>query len=120
MDKMDKTDKRGNAPASVTSGASVPDHPAPAMPDRPGVVITRLAELPADSFLDTEALGGILGRCKKTIQRAVRRGELPPPIIFLGRHVWIVRTILAHMEARQAAAVKIAEGRALRISRNSP
>jgi len=72
-------------------------------------VVTALAELPPDAHLDAEALGRILGRCKKTIQRAVRRGELPPPIKFMGRHVWLVRTILEHMGARQTAAVKAAE-----------
>jgi hypothetical protein len=85
----------------------------------PGVV-TSLAELPRDAHLDAEALGRMLGRCKKSVQRAWRRGELPPPVTFLGRHVWLVGTILDHFKARQDAVVKQARRRDERISRISP
>lgn len=76
----------------------------------PGIV-TALAELPRDAHLDAEALGRMLARCKKSVQRAWRRGELPPPVTFLGRHVWLVGTILDHFHARQDAAVKQAARR---------
>ena len=89
-------------------------------PTGAGTVVTALAELPPDAHLDAEALANILGRCKKSIQRAVRRGELPPPIKLMGKHVWLVRTILEHMKTRQEAAVKWAKQRDLKISQDSP
>jgi len=87
-------------------------------PEPTGGIVTALAELPSDAHLDAEALGCILGRCKKTIQRAVRRGELPPPIKFMGKHVWLVRSILAHMENLQDKAIKQANRNKLRLSRD--
>ena len=78
-------------------------------------VVTALAELPRDAHLDAAALGRMLGRCRKSIGRAWRRGELPPPVTFLGRHVWLVGTILDHFRARQDAAVREAAKREARI-----
>lgn len=83
-------------------------------------IVTCLAELPENAHLDAVALGRILGRCKKTIQRAVRRGELPPPIRFMGRHVWLVGTILRHFEERQQAAVDEVDRRIVRLQRHRP
>jgi len=83
---------------------------------QPKGVVTRLAELPPDAHLDTEALSEMLDRCKKTIQRSVRRGELPAPIKFLGKHVWIVGSILEHMKRRQDEAMRQAEDREQRLS----
>ena len=74
-------------------------------------VVTALAELPREAHLDAAALGKILVRCKKSVGRAWRRGELPPPVKFLGRHVWLVGTILDHFRERQDAAVKEAARR---------
>ena len=85
----------------------------------PGVV-TVLAELPRDAHVDAEALGRMLGRCKKSVQRAWRRGELPPPVKFMGRHVWLVGTIRDHFQARQDAALREARKRGERISRSFP
>ena len=54
-----------------------------------GVVITELAELSPEAQVDATALAAILGRSKKTITRAVRRGELPAPTKFLGKHFFL-------------------------------
>ncbi len=78
-------------------------------------IVTALAELPREAHLDAAALGRMLGRCKKSVGRAWRRGELPPPMTFLGRHVWLVGTILDHFRTRQDAAVKEAAMREARI-----
>jgi hypothetical protein len=79
-------------------------------------VCTGLAELPRDAHLDAEALAHMLGCCKKSVQRAWRRGELPPPVTFMGRHVWLVGTILDHFQARQDAALREARKRGEKIS----
>lgn len=68
-------------------------------------IVRGLAELPPQAHLDGAALGSILGRCKKSVQRAVRRGELPPPFRFMGKHVWLVKTLVEHLEEQQAAAL---------------
>jgi len=83
-------------------------------------IVTELAKLPPDAHLDGEGLAQILGRCKKSIQRATRRGELPPPFKFLGRNVWLVKTILEHMEARQEAACRKVDRRVHRLDRDVP
>ena len=85
-----------------------------------GGIVTELATLPPEAHLDGEALGRMLGRCRKSIQRAVRRGELPPPFKFMGRHVWLVKTILDHMKARQNAALQLLERRVVRMERHRP
>ena len=66
-------------------------------------IVTALARLPRDAHLDAEALGQMLGRCK-----------------FLGRHVWIIGTIIDHFKARQEAAVKEAQRRISKISEHFP
>ena len=88
-------------------------------PTRPGLN-TALAELPPEAYLDAEALGKLFGRSKKTIQRAVRRGELPAPIQFLGRHVWLVGCIQDHFQARQRAAILLQKQRHKRREQRAP
>ena len=85
--------------------------PGTAQPLEPGSVITRLAELPPEAHLDIAALARILGRHRKSVERAVRRGELPPPIRLFGQGVWLVGYVLKHFQQRQEAAVKRAERR---------
>ncbi len=74
-------------------------------------IITGLAELPRDALVDGKALGRLLGRSKRSIQRATRRGELPAPFRFLGKNVWTVGAIIDHMAARQAAVLGLVERR---------
>ena len=84
----------------------------PPAPDPAGAgIVTTLATLPPAAHLDVDALARILGRHRKSLERAVRRGELPPSVRLLGKPVWIVGTILRHLEARQAEAVRRASRR---------
>jgi predicted DNA-binding transcriptional regulator AlpA len=83
-------------------------------------VVTELANLPPSAHLDAEALGQILGRCKKSVYRAVRRGELPPPVKFMGKHIWLVSSILNHMEARQQAVIEMSDRRSQKLSEKRP
>jgi hypothetical protein len=76
------------------------------LPAREHGVVTELAKLPPQAHVDSQALGQMLGRCKKSVQRAVRRGELPPPFKFMGRHVWLVKTLLEHMQGQQDAVLQ--------------
>jgi hypothetical protein len=81
---------------------------------------TDLATMPESTPLDVTALAHVLCRCKKSIQRAVRRGELPAGFKLLGRTHWTVGTILAHLQARQDAALKAAARRDRAIQEVTP
>lgn len=78
-----------------------------------------LARLPAKVHLDTAALARILHRSKKSVQRAVRRGELPAPFKFLGRHCWLAGVIVEHLTARQEAALRELEKHARSRARHN-
>jgi len=83
-------------------------------------IVDELAKLPPNAHIDGDGLGRILGRCKKSVQRAVRRGELPPPFRFMGRHVWLVKTILEHLERQQEDAARQAARREANIQKHLP
>ena len=68
-------------------------------------VLTDLANLPKEAHVGSAALAKLLGVCKKSIERAVRRDELPRPFRMGGKSVWLVRTILDHFQCRQNAAL---------------
>lgn len=94
---------------------STTTNPTPsATVETPGICTT-LAVLPSGAHLDASALARILGRCTKSVQRAARRGELPPPIKFMGRHVWMAGAVQEHFAARQAAALQAARKRDQKI-----
>ena len=82
---------------------------------RPDGICTALASMEPNAHLDVSALAVLLGRCKKSVQRAVRRGELPQPFIFLGRHVWLAGKIVEHLQERQDEALRQSERRAKKI-----
>jgi hypothetical protein len=85
----------------------------------PGV-LTGLASLPHDALLDKEALAGVLGCCAKSIERMVRRHELPPPVRFGGRGRWLAGAIMDHFKARADAAAKAQEREVARLRRLGP
>jgi len=65
-----------------------------------GIIITGLAELPEKSMLDKAALANALKVSKKTIQRMVGRFELPKPMRFRGRAMWMVGKVMDYIEAQ--------------------
>lgn len=68
-------------------------------------VCVGLATLPPRTHLDIAGLAHALGRCERSVERAYRRGELPPPFRLFGRRVWLAGTILQFLQTRQDAAV---------------
>jgi hypothetical protein len=86
-------------------------------PEIKGVVLTKLAELPEKAFLDEAALSAVLGVCKRTVRRMVRRFELPPPVRFAGRATWQAGKILTHFEERAEAAAREAEALQAKVGR---
>jgi predicted DNA-binding transcriptional regulator AlpA len=85
-----------------------------------GVIITKLAELPAGSLLDETALAQALVVTKRTVRRMVGRYELPPPIQFGGRSTWQAGSILRWFESRAGKAARKAQRRATAFDRNGP
>ena len=80
------------------------ENPAPKLDG----VCSGLATLPRNAHLDAKALARMLGRTVRTIDRATARAELPAPVRFLGRRVWLVGTILDHLQAKQQEALDAA------------
>ena len=83
-----------------------------------GVTITAIATLPGDALLDVKALAWILGRCSKSVERSVRRGEFPPGFRLGRKHVWQVKKIREHLDKLQDKAVREATRRAEKNSEN--
>ncbi len=71
-------------------------------------VVTALAELPPDAVIDAAALAQMFGKCRKSIQRAVGRGELPAPATMFGKAVWTAAAVREHLARRQAEAIRLA------------
>ncbi len=78
-------------------------------------IIIRLKELPRAAILNADAPDRLMGRHMKTIQRSVRRGELPAPFIMGGRQTLTAGAILDHFEARPKAAIEEANKRRARL-----
>lgn len=98
----------GNGPTEP-GAATLRGEAAPPMPG----ACRALADLPAGAHLDAGQLARALGRCKKTVERAVRRGELPAGVRFLGRRVWLVGSVQEHLAARHEAAMRRAARRGI-------
>src|SRR5260370_41453989 len=73
-----------------------------------------LAELPPASHVDMNALAVILNRSKKSIQRATRRGDLPRPFKFMGRHVWHSGFIFGDLQAKPAEPLPVSQRPAIK------
>ena len=69
-------------------------------------IIAELGELPPGAFVSEGGLARMAGKHKVSIKRAVDRGELPPPVKFLGECGWTAGAIVRHIEKRLEAADK--------------
>jgi hypothetical protein len=67
-----------------------------------------------ESLVTKEDLAQLFQRHPVSIQRAVERGELPPPIMLLGKHYWTVDILARHFEKRLETAAHDIE----RVTRN--
>ena len=83
-------------------------------------IIKELGELGAGAVVTEAGLARLLGRHKVSIKRAVERGELPPPIRLCGGPVWLVGSIVEHLQKRMDEAAKEREKLERRISSLCP
>jgi predicted DNA-binding transcriptional regulator AlpA len=75
-------------------------------------VLEALAELPAKTILDANALAAAFGVSLRTLKRWIQRGDLPAPAPIGGKKVWMAGRILAFVESRIKAAEAGAQRRA--------
>jgi len=87
--------------------------------DTPGVT-DALARLPGNTILTLPAVARIFGRSPKSIYRAIRRGELPPPTRLFGKASWTAGSILAHVQNRLERVKVEAEREARRLAQIAP
>ena len=88
-------------------------------PESSGVV-RGLADLPPDTLLDARALASVFGKCRKSVFRAVGRGELPAPMTMGGRATWLAGAVRDHLTRRQAEAIRRAERHEARRATDFP
>ena len=105
MNEMERIPRDG-IPGVAEAGEEAPEEsPWGAGNNIPGIV-AELGELKDGAVVFEEALARMFDRHPVSIQRAVQRGELPPPTRLLGRNAWTVGAILRHLEGRQEQAAK--------------
>lgn len=63
-------------------------------------IVAALGSLPGGAIIYEPALAKLFDRSRRTIKRAVKRGELPAPTRLFGQSAWTARTILNHIESR--------------------
>lgn len=69
-------------------------------------VCVEFASLPPNAFIDIFGMARMLKRSTKSVQRAVRRGDLPAPFKFLGKLTWLAGSIVEHLRKKQEAALR--------------
>jgi hypothetical protein len=82
-------------------------------------VVRDLADLPNDTIILKKWLAKVFGRSERGIERAVGRGDLPPPFRHMGRSAWMVGSIREHLKGLQAQAVAAALAERKRLARYS-
>jgi hypothetical protein len=80
-------------------------------------IIATLAALSPETLIDKEALAKIFDRHPVSIERAIRRGELPPGVRLMGKPTWTAKAILDHLNRRLQEAQKKREQFLQRISK---
>jgi len=101
---MNTNDKRNGLNISRQQTERFDKNDGNSAADKPGkdegTIITGLAELPERSMLDRTALANALKVTTRTIQRMVGRFELPKPMQFRGRAMWMAGKVVEYLEAQ--------------------
>lgn len=83
-------------------------------------IIRELGDLSPDTIISEQGLADLLQKHRVSVKRAVRRGELPPPVRMFGESVWTVAVLRGHLSTRLEAARQQAERTTRRISALAP
>jgi hypothetical protein len=81
-----------------------------------GGVCAALGALPEGAIISEDGLAGMMGKCRMSIRRAVKRGELPQPARLMGKRIWTAGTIIRHMESALERAKQEGQRRERRLS----
>lgn len=79
-------------------------------------IISGFCDIRPETLIDKKTVGMKFGRCDASVDRAVNRGELPPPIKVLGKQRWLVGAILEHFRELHAQEKRRAEEERKRLS----
>jgi len=83
-------------------------------------VCEELAHLPDDAVVSEHALARMFKRCTKSVKRAVRRGELPPPVKMFGKPRWLAGAIREHIRGKLGQAAREAQEQRARFEGYRP
>lgn len=76
--------------------------------DLPGIV-AELGKLGPGAVLFEEGFARLIGKHPISLKRAVKRGEIPPPVHWMGKPAWTVGAIIRHLDERLATAAQEAK-----------
>ncbi|NLH41514.1 MAG: hypothetical protein GX448_06705 [Planctomycetes bacterium] len=76
----------------------------------------QLGSLALDTIISEKGLADMLGKHRVSVKRAVRRGELPPPVRLFGEPVWTAQALREHLAKRLEQARREVERTERRIS----
>lgn len=79
-----------------------------------------LVEIPREALLDEKALADVFDVCTRTVKRMVTRYELPPPIQFGGKSMWIAGRVLSWFDSQAELAEREAMKQVQRVRKYSP
>ena len=69
-------------------------------------IVLELGAMPPGAIISKEGLAKIFARQPISIERAVKRGELPAPARLLGCERWTAGAILRHIEKKMSEAAE--------------
>ena len=75
----------------------------------PSGVIAALGTLGSGAVITEKALGELFDRSSDSVKRAVKKGELPPPVRQFGQNAWTAGVLVKHIEQRLEQAAKKVE-----------
>jgi hypothetical protein len=82
--------------------------------------LREFGELADHDVITEEELADAFGKHPISIKRALERGELPPPVRFLGKRAWTAGAIRKHLQNRLTEALDEHNRTTSRIRRLSP
>jgi hypothetical protein len=86
------------------------------LPEGKGGICVALGALPPGAIVTEDGLAGMLSKCRMSIRRAVKRGELPAPTRLMGKRCWTAGAIIRHVEAQLERAKQEAQRLGRRLS----
>lgn len=88
---------------------AIADDELPADDAASGIVIA-LGDLGRGAVIQERGMCRLFSRSTTSIRRAVKRGELPPPVRLFGQCSWTVGVLIDYLEKRQRTAHADDEG----------